>query len=94
MTYVLSIQKVEDYDKWKQVFDEHGDVRRIKGSKGALIYHNSKDPKQLVVITEWENIETAENFSMSEDLRITMKKAGVMGLPELYYLEGIEKTEY
>jgi hypothetical protein len=31
---------------------------------------------------------------MGEDLKIAMKKAGVIGLPELYYLEEIEKTEY
>jgi heme-degrading monooxygenase HmoA len=94
MTYILTIQKVEDYDKWKHVFDENGDVRRINGSKGATIYRDSNDPKQLVIVTEWDNIEKAKNFSMSEDLKITMKKAGVKGLPELYYLEGIEKTEY
>ena len=94
MMYVLTIQKVKDYDKWKQVFDEHGKVRKNKGSKGAMIYRDSNDPKQLVIITEWENLETAKNFSMSEDLKITMKKAGVIGLPELHYLEEIEKTEY
>jgi heme-degrading monooxygenase HmoA len=82
MTYILTIQKVQDYDKWKQIFDEHGDVRRSKGSKGATIYRDSKDPKQLVIITEWEDLETAKNFSMSEDLRITIKRAGVKGLPD------------
>ena len=38
MTYVLTIQKVEEYDKWKQVFDEHGKVRKAEGSKGELSY--------------------------------------------------------
>ena len=94
MTYVLAIQKIKDYDKWKKVFDEHGDVRKTKGSKGAMIYRNSNDPKQLIIITEWENIDTAKNFALAEDLKIVMKKAGVICLPELYYLEGIEKTEY
>ena len=94
MTYVLTIQKVEDYDKWKQVFDEHGKVRKKKGSKGAMIYRDSNDPKQLVIIIEWENLETAKNFSLSEDLKTTMKKAGVKGLPELHYLEEIGKTEH
>jgi heme-degrading monooxygenase HmoA len=94
MTYVLTIQKIEDYDKWKKEFDEHGKVRKTKGSKGAIIYRNSNDPKHLIVITEWENIDAAKNFSMGEDLKIAMKKAGIIGLPELYYLEDIEKTEY
>ncbi len=94
MTYVLAIQKIEDYDRWKKVFKEHGKERKIKGSKGAMIYRDSNDPKQLVIITKWDDMEAAKNFSLAKDLKIAMKKAGVMGLPELYYLEEIEKTEY
>ena len=90
----MAIQKVADYEKWKQIFDKHGSVRKSKGSKGAMIYRDSKDPKQLVVVTEWENMEAAKNFSMSDDLKNTMKKAGVMGLPKLYYIDVIEKTDY
>ena len=48
MMYALTIQKIKDYDKWKQVFDEHGKVRKNEGSKGAMIYRDSNDPKQLV----------------------------------------------
>ena len=44
-------------------------------------------PNNLVVVTKWEDMESAKNFSMSEDLKNAMKKAGVMGLPDLYYLE-------
>ncbi len=94
MTYVLAIQKIEDYNKWKKVFDEHGNVRKTKGSKGAIIYRDSNDHKQLMIITEWENIDSAKNFALAADLKIAMKKAGVIGLPQLYYLEEIEKTEY
>ena len=92
MIYALAIQKIEDYDRWKQVFDEHGKVRKNEGSRGAIIYRNSNDPKELVIITGWENMESAKNFSLSEDLNVTMKKAGVIWLPELHYLEKIEKT--
>jgi heme-degrading monooxygenase HmoA len=94
MTYVMAIQKIEDYQKWKQVFDEHGSVRKDKGSKGAIIYQSSNNPDELVIITEWETLKDAKNFSMAEDLKIAMKKAGVKGLPQLHYLEEIEKTEY
>jgi heme-degrading monooxygenase HmoA len=94
MVYVLAIQRVEDYDKWKKIFDEHGAVRKSDGSRGALIYRDSNDPKQLAVITQWDDIEAAKNFSTSDDLKNTMKRAGVMGLPKLYYLEDVEKTDY
>ena len=32
MTYVLVIHKVEDYAKWKTVYDEDGATRKAKGS--------------------------------------------------------------
>jgi heme-degrading monooxygenase HmoA len=55
---------------------------------------NTKDPNHLVVITEWENLEKAKNFTESEDLKNTMIKAGVVGRPAVFYLEEIEKTPY
>ena len=94
MTYVMVIHSVNDYAKWKIVFDEHGSVRRAKGSKGASILKNQNVPDQIIVITEWEDMESAENFAEAEDLIIAMQKAGVVGLPAVYYLEEIDRTEY
>ncbi len=94
MTYVMVLHHVEDYARWKPVFDEDGEVRKDKGSKGASIYKNNDDPNHLVVITEWENLEKAKNFAESEELKNTMVKAGVIGRPAVFYLEEIGKTEY
>jgi heme-degrading monooxygenase HmoA len=94
MTYVLVIHKVEDYDKWKPVYDEDGEIRKAKGSKNAFVFRSSEDPNQLVVLTQWENMESAKNFAESDDLRITMQKAGVKGRPEVYFLNEIERTPY
>lgn len=92
MTYVLVIHKVEDYDKWKPLYDEDGATRKAKGSTGAVVFRNADDPNEIVVMTQWENIDKAKNFAEAEELRITMLKAGVIGQPEVYYLEEIEKT--
>jgi hypothetical protein len=35
MAHVLVHHKVEDYDKWKAVFDEHSGARAQNGSKGG-----------------------------------------------------------
>jgi heme-degrading monooxygenase HmoA len=94
MTYVLVIHTVEDYAKWKIVFDEHGTIRKAKGSKGASILSNTTVPDQIVIITEWEDMEAAKNFAEAEDLKIAMQKAGVVGIPAVYYLEEIERTQY
>jgi heme-degrading monooxygenase HmoA len=94
MTYVLVIHEVEDYDKWKSVYDEDSATRKAKDSKGAFLFRSAEDPNQLVVLTQWEDMESAKNFAESDDLRITMQKAGVKGRPEVYYLEDIETTPY
>jgi heme-degrading monooxygenase HmoA len=94
MTYVLVIHKVQDYATWKQVYDEDGPNRKAKGSKGATVLRNANDHNHLVVITEWENIDKAKNFVESDDLRITMQKARVVGRPAVFYLEEIEKTQF
>jgi heme-degrading monooxygenase HmoA len=94
MTYILVIHKVEDYEKWKPVYDKDSATRKDKGSKGAFVFRNADDLNQLVVITEWEDMEKAKNFAETEDLRITMQKAGVSGQPEVYYLEEIERSPY
>ena len=94
MTFVLVIHRVQDYAKWKPVYDEDSATRRVQGSKGASVMRNTKDPNHLVVISEWENLEKAKNFAESEDLKKSMVKAGVAGRPAVFYLEEIEKTPY
>ena len=94
MTYVLVIHRVEDYSKWKPIYDEDGATRKAKGSKGSFVFHNANDPNHIVVMSKWENLEEAKNFAESEDLINTMQKAGVVGRPAVFYLEEIERTDY
>ena len=94
MTYVLVMHKVEDYDKWKSLYDENGAMRKTYGSKGAFVFHHSNNTSHIFVLTEWENIEKAKDFAESDELKITMKKAGVIGQPAVYYLEEIERTPF
>ena len=94
MTYVLVLHHVEDYSRWKLLYDDDGIVRKNKGSKGSSVLKNADDPNHIVVITQWENMEMAKNFAESEELKNTMQKAGVIGRPAVFYLEEIEKTPY
>ena len=94
MTYILVMHKVENYDKWKSVYDENIAMRKAYGSMGAVVFHNANDPNHIFVKSEWENMEKAKEFAESEDLKIKMQKAGVIGQPAIYYLEEIERTSY
>jgi hypothetical protein len=87
MPYILVQHSVEDYDKWKSVFDEEGPNRRAAGSKGALVLRNADDPNQITVLLEVDNLEDARAFAGSDDLREAMERAGVTGPPNVYFLE-------
>jgi heme-degrading monooxygenase HmoA len=91
MAQLIIRHKVKDYLKWKSMFDEHGAKRKAAGSKGGRLFRSEKDPNEVVILFEWQDLGKARQFAESEDLRKTMERAGVVGKPELYFLDEIEK---
>jgi heme-degrading monooxygenase HmoA len=73
MPYLLVRHKVEDYERWKPVFDhDHGATRERSGSKGGWILRNVEDPNELVILLEWDSLENARRFANADDLREAM----------------------
>lgn len=92
MHYVLVINRVEDYDKWRPVFDENMNNRKDNGSKDAHVFRNPDDPNEIVILYEWDDLSNAKKFFKSSDLKAKMEKGGVRGKPNIRFLEGIGKT--
>jgi len=92
MSYVLVRAKVEDYEKWKLGFDEHGTTRQERGSKGGRLFRNADDPNEVTIVLEWDNLENARHFAHSEELREAMQRRGVVGQPDMYFLEEVEEV--
>ena len=90
MTYMLVRHKVENYENWKPVFEEHGSTRRESGSKGVRLFRNAEAPNETVILLEWDDLEKARRFAQSEDLRETMERAGVADEPDIYFLEEVD----
>ncbi len=90
MPYTLLRHKVEDYERWKPVFDEHVPTFKQSGSKGGRLFRNADDPNETVILLEWDDIEKARQFYRSDDLRETMQRAGVAEQPDIYFLEEVE----
>jgi heme-degrading monooxygenase HmoA len=75
MPYLLVRHKVEDYVGWKLVFDhDPGATREQWGSKGGRILRNAEDPKELVILLEWDSLENARKFADADELREAMRR--------------------
>ena len=85
MVHILVRHKVKDYAKWKDAFDGHASMRRMAGSKGGRLFRDEKDPNNVAVLPEWEDIAKARIFFDSGDLHSIMEQAGVIDVPQVFF---------
>lgn len=93
MQYMMVHHKVRDFGKWKPFFDRHESTRKTSGSKGARVFQNPEDPTDVFMLFEWDSIENAKKFSMSDDLKKTMEQAGVIGIPHIHFLKEVQTNK-
>jgi heme-degrading monooxygenase HmoA len=92
MAHLFVHHKVEDYKKWKPVFDEHGAYRSKNGSKGGKVFCSSSDPNDVFVLLEWDSLVNLKKFVESDQTKEAMQNAGVIGMPEIYFVDEIAET--
>lgn len=90
MIYLLFRHHITDYTRWKEAFDTHLAARQAGGATNeALVLRNVDDHQEVIVILGWHNLAQARTFSQSVSFQMAMKKMGVVGLPEVCFLEGV-----
>ncbi|MBS1911212.1 MAG: antibiotic biosynthesis monooxygenase [Bacteroidetes bacterium] len=87
MPYILVRHTVEDYDKWKAIFDEDAPNREAGGSLGGQLMRTAGNPNEVTVLFKWESLEKAHAFAQSDTLRDAMARAGVVGKPDVSFIE-------
>lgn len=91
MNHVLVRHRVDDYPKWKAVFDNFVDTRKSFGEKSFQILQHNGDNNNLYLLFQWDNKENAEKFFESSDLKNVMQEAGVAEAPEIHFLNEADK---
>jgi quinol monooxygenase YgiN len=86
--------KVDDYAKWKRVYDDFASTRKELGVTGASVHRDPDDPNTLVVTHQFRNIKAARDFANSDELKSAMANAGVSGAPTIWFGEDVEETPY
>lgn len=88
MIYLYLRQTVEDYARWKEGFDNHVSARQAGGATDeTYVMRNVDDPNDITVVLGWSDLGKARAFSQSVSLKEAMQKMGVVGPPEVRFLE-------
>ena len=74
-------------------FFGHLDMLKKYGSKGGRIFQNVSDKNEVFVWLEWDTVENFHTFRTSHDPEQSMKEGGVIGEPEGWFLEEVEKVD-
>jgi len=90
MSYLIVRHTVQDFGRWKPVFDEHAAVRRAAGCKGGLLFRDAENPNDVTMVFDWSDIDRAKAFAQSDNLREVMTRAGVAGPPTVQFVEKLE----
>lgn len=93
MVYTVFVGRVQDYDKWQPTLIEDAPIIKENGGKNVQVLRGSQDPNRLIVIMEFEDMEKAKKLLESDFLRERFQAGGVIGKPEIYFVdETLNKT--
>jgi len=85
--------KVRSYGKWRRVYDAFDKIRRPMGVRRHAVYQSVRNPKDVTVSHDFSTLEKARAFTRSPKLRQAMKKAGVRGKPDIWFVTEAGKTK-
>jgi quinol monooxygenase YgiN len=89
MTYVLVRLNVADVAKWKPVFEEAAALRKSFGSMGVRAFSKTDNSNEILILGEYESQEKAQQLFHSQEFRDATQRAGVMGPPEVTFLDQV-----
>jgi hypothetical protein len=84
--FMVGHTKVADYAKWRPFFDADDSNRQAAGLTNPRVYQSMDNPNELVLVFDMADVKKAKDFASSKTLKATMRKAGVTGKPDFWYV--------
>jgi hypothetical protein len=78
--------KVKDYATFQTVYDNHDSVRRANGLYSYVVGRGMDDSMMVMVALRADDLDKAKAFSKDAVLKTAMQKAGVVGAPEISFV--------
>jgi len=86
MTMLIVQHKVRNYADWRPVFDGHKGAQTAGGLANGRVYRGAEDANDVVILFDVKDLAKARAMMVSEDLKATMHKAGVVGAPVIHFV--------
>lgn len=91
--FLVVTHKVADFDKWKVGFDTTAKLKRGFGWTRSSIFSVDGDRNNVMVMEEFGSIDRAKAFAASPELREAMGKAGVVGPPDIRFVQSLAQAK-
>ena len=86
--------KVADFNKWKSVFDGMKQERAAHGWIAHEVFRDATDANMVTIVNKMKSLDQAKAYGSSPKLREAMQHGGIMGAPEIQFLNDEEVTSY
>jgi quinol monooxygenase YgiN len=88
------VHDVADYAAWKQVLDQDDATRKQAGIIGYAVNRRADNPNTVVIYLQADSLDQIKSFASSPDLKATMQRAGVIGAPQITFVQGQDWASY
>ncbi|MCX7394257.1 MAG: hypothetical protein NTW75_09035 [Planctomycetales bacterium] len=86
MNHLFIRHKVSNFAAWKDSYDSHAASRASAGLTELHLLRSIDNPNEVVMLFSVADLNKAQAFAASDDLRSAMQKAGVTDKPDVYFL--------
>jgi hypothetical protein len=87
MAVVILTHKVENYQKWKPIYDKDVQRREKAGLKEIICGQKSDEPNSVYMVFETSDPNKTKEMMKDPELKEVMDEAGVISKPEIIVIE-------
>lgn len=91
MAWIHLHHRVQDYNKWKEVYDKTAEYKRHQGWKRYRLYQVAGNRNDVIVMEQFATLEQAQAYANSDYLRQAMDQGGVVAPVEVLFVDGLEE---
>jgi hypothetical protein len=89
MVTIVITHEVKNYSDWRKVFDADEVNRSKAGFKSTGVYHSVDNANKITIIGQAPSVEAIKGFMSNPELKATMEKGGVIGMPDVKILSQV-----